>query len=70
MVLPKIISFLPYPEDYLIAYLTRSVDPSEFEFVVSQLPSKEEALLTRPSTYGGPSSRHSRGGRRSTPRTC
>lgn len=44
MDLPKIVSFLPYPEDYLLTYLTRNIDPSEFQFVGSQLPSKEEAL--------------------------
>ena len=44
MVLPKIVCFLPYPEDYLLTYLTRNVDPSEFQFVGSQLPSKEKAL--------------------------
>ena len=37
MSLPKIVCFLPYPEEYLLTYLTRNVDPSEFEFVGSQL---------------------------------
>ena len=30
MSLPKIVCFLPYPEEYLLTYLTRNVDPSEY----------------------------------------
>lgn len=44
MNLPKIVTFLPYPRDYWLEFLTRGVDESRFEFVLKPLPPREEAL--------------------------
>ncbi len=41
---PKIVSFLPYPKDYMIQYLSKKVDPSEFELHCCRAETWEEAV--------------------------
>ena len=41
---PKIVSFLPYPNDYMIQFVSKEVDPSEFELHCCKAETWEEAI--------------------------
>ena len=41
---PKIVSFLPYPDDYMMQFVSKKVDPSEFELHCCKAETWEEAI--------------------------
>lgn len=43
MTLPKIVTFAPYPREWMLSFMSRGIDPSSFEFVHSPGAKEEEA---------------------------